>query len=1050
MSTFCSSSAAAVVFACSSGFRPSSSHVQSWLLLHPEPLPSACLREARPLSTLAMATSVPSPLHSEPSDVAEYAHEESPSINRHAPAASTHQPPPHTAILIPSTPEPLDAHASAQQIVTPPNPTYHLTAGIPAPAKPIPHPSFLATPIRQPCPVEWKPRSQKAAPRTPSTSTFDPLTMSQRVHNVDMGQQQHYRRVLTVCAATILLTLLLIVAFAAAVYYLAEGRDPRLSDGAVLSGMLVNGSVTTDKLAAGAVTNGTLSAMLYAALLTLNKSYTSSLEWMPTAGAGLWRSQWNPAVLNVNVNGSALAIVNNSVTISAGAVHSQHIANSSVTAAAIAPAAVSSAALQPSSVTINSLAANVTGLLKQINATAAAALADVVTAGRAVIVKSSVVSVAVDGTYVKVDGASNLVTVAAGSLDSTVFAVGGIDASLLGADVTAAIPTAGAGLYQPSATSGALSVDVDNSSLVIADGALTIGDISAAQLSVGCIDFQHLSSPFSAFVSSLSESASKAYRVSVELSITQELVQDEMVSVLGLQQSEYEQLGLLSSAQLLAAIAHINDTAFAAVGQLNLSAFTLSTRLQTEGDELQVTLDAAVLQVEAALPMAGYGLVEEDGTLSVAVDSVYVGVVNGSVTVLAGSIDTAALADGAVTGSKLATGSVTASALAADSVRVDKLTTDLSSVLSILTAVDDSTLAIGDTTSSTTLTRPAGGDLLVQAAVGGDVSLLASSVNIVTLNNDDSASITTAGLNVAAQDVSLSAATVRSSSAELSLSAASSSILLANSSTYTTTGTSGLTAASVSLLASTSATISAARITSTVRAVPSVVVLTPLSLPIQHISIGFTSLVTSFVRLTGAVSSPTLNVTLVGCSAATAGLSLTVVNQLTTETALVVPAASCSRSNDLILPYPATVAVTCAGTQWDCTQTERPQGGLALPSSTQTILSNTDTGVVSTTTPVGVVQLSFTPVNNNSPFLYFTVTSPLLVNRPSAALLLTALSSGTTNEDYGTTGRETPVWICGGQVVDTTSGSVQVTMINVGDPLYTLEVQTVAFVYSII
>ena len=1001
-----------------------------------------------------MTTAVASPLHAEPSDVAEYAHEESPSINRHPLAPTIHNRPTHTALLVPTTPEPLYVPHTA----TPPNPTYHHNqTTTPAPAKPIPHPLFLATPTttHQPCPVEWKPRPQRAAPMTPSTTPFDPLTMSERVHNIDMGRQKHNRRVLTVCATTTLLTLLLLVAFAAAVYYLAEGRDPRLGSGAVGSSMLVDGSVVESKLGGGAVTNVSLSAMLYATLVTLNRSYTSSLEGMPTAGAGLWRSQWNPAVLNVNVNGSALAIVNDSVTIPAGAVHTQFIGSSAVTSAAIAPAAVTSAALQPSSVTINTLAANVTTQLKQINATSTAAAADIVTAGQVIHVQSSVVSVMADAVYIEVDADSNQLTVAAGSLDATVFAVGGLNGSSLGVDVMAVIPTAGAGLYQQSATSGALSVDIDNSSFVTINGVLTIGLISASELSVGCIDFEHLSSPLNTFLSTLSESSSSAYRTSVELSMTQELLQEEMLTVLGLPQSEYGQLGLLSSSQLLDAMAHINQTAFAAVGQLNLSAFTLSTRLMSEGDQLEEKLDAAMSQVEAALPVAGYGLEDMDTTLNVLVDGLYLGVVNGSATLLAGSIDTAALADGAVTGSKLAAGSVTAAIMAADSVSVDKLTSDLSSVLGMLTAVDDRTLSIGYGNSSTTITRPAGGDLLLQAAAGGNVRLLSSSaaVNTLTVSSNGSTSISATAVDVEANNISLSATAIQASAGAITLSTVSTSIAAANSSILAVTNVTAITAASLSLVASANTTITAAHVvvSATVRAVPSIVMLAPLSNNVnQYTSVNFAALATSFIRLTGSVSSATLNVSFHGCSTATAGRSFTLVNQLTTATTLVLPAASCSRYNDLYLPYPVPVTVTCAGTQYDCTQGERPQGGLALPYSTLTILSNIDNGTVTTTTPIGVVQLSFTPLNNNSPFLYFTLTSPLLLSRPAAALLLTAQSSGTTNEDYGTPGRETPVWICAGQVVDATSGSVAVTMINVGDPLYTLEVQTVAFVYSII
>ena len=1000
-----------------------------------------------------MAAPIASRLRPEPSDVAEYAHEESPSIDRH-PLSNHTQQPPHTAILIPTTPEPLHPHSVNPLTVTPPNPTYHQQANsTPALARPIPHPSFLATSASQPCPVEWKMRPQKAAPASPSTAPFDPLTMSERVHNIDMGRQKHNRRVLTVCAVTTLFTLLLFAAFAAGVYYLAEGRDPRLGNGAVATGMLLDGIVTTDKLSGGAVTNWTLSATLYATLLTLNRSYTASLEWMPTAGAGLWRSQWNPAVLNVNVNGSALAIVNNSVTIPATAVRSQHIAASAVTAATIAPAAVTSAAFQRSAVAIAALASNVTAQLNRINATATAALADVVAAGQAVTVLSSVVTVAVDGVFVEVDAASNQVTVAARSLNSSVFGVGAINSSSLGASVAAVIPTAGAGLHQPSTSSGALSIDVDNSSLVITDGALTIGHISASGLSLGCVDTEQLSLRVSTFISSLSGTAAKTYRTSVELSAMQELLQEEMLSVLGLQQSEFEQLALLSSPQLLAAMAHINETAFAAVGQLNLSAFALSAQLLTEAGQLEERLDAAVSTVEAALPMAGYGLVDADSALNVAVDGLYTGVVNGSLTVLPGSIDTAALEDGAVSSSKLAAGSVVATSLAADSVSVDKLASDLSSVLGMLTAVDGSTLSIGYPDSSTTISRPAGGDLLLQAALASDISLLGSSaaVNTLTLSSNGSTSINAAALNVAASGISLSATIIQSSAGQLALSTPTSSIAMNNSSIHATASTSTIDTTALLLSASANTTIAAARvaITSTVQTTPSKMVLSPLNSS-GTISIDFNSLTASSTRLTGSTTSSALRFRFTGCSAATAGRSLTLLNQLPSAPSLVVAAASCSRLNDLVVPYPGMVTVACAGTQWDCTHSERPQGGLALPSSIQTIASNTDNGTVSTTTSIGVVQLSFTPLNNNSPFLYFTVSSPLLLQRPSAALILTALSSGTTNEDYGTPGRETPVWICGGQLVNATAGSVRVTMINVGDPLYTLELQTVAFVYSII
>ena len=984
----------------------------------------------------------PAPNRPEPSDVAEYAHEESPSIDRHpAPSHLNTAQPPHAAIAIPSTP------------ASPPDPTYHHHSADPAPARPIPHPSFLlATPPRpQPCPVDWQPRKPKAAPASPSTGAFDPLSMSQRVHNADMGEQQHKRLVLGGCGAVTLYTLLLCIAFAAAVYYLAEGRHPQLGDGAVLTGMLADGSVSASKLSVGAVTNATLSAALYTRLQTLNRSYSASLQGMPTAGAGLWRSQWNPAVLNVRVNGSALSIVDNSLTIAASAINATYIARSAVTSAAIARAAVTAAALQTASVSIASLAPSVTTELAEFNATAAAALADTATAGHAINVRSSVVSVAADGVYLVVGGASKQLTVAAASLDAAVFAVGGIDSASLGADVLAVIPTAGAGLYQPSATSGALSVDVDNSTLVVDGGVLAIGQLSASDLSPGCVDSAHLSAGLNSFLLSVGRSASSAYRQSQTLSLVQSLLQQEMLAVLGLQQPEYERLALLSSPQLLAAMERINDTAFASLGQLNLSAFALSTRLQAEANQLEATLDAAVSQVKAAVPVAGFGLTDVDATLSVAVDGVYLDVANGSVTLAADSIDAAALADGAVTGAKLTAGSVDGAALAAGSVGVDKLSTALSAVLGLFDALGGSTLSLGYANSSTTVTRPDGGDLLLQAADGAGINLLGSpaATNTLSLGSDGAASIVAQAVRVAAGDISLSASAIQSSADELALSTASSSIVLANGSIHATTGASTISSAAVSLLASTNTAITAARvaIAATVRAVPSTLALSGAT---HTTTIDFANLSASAIRLTGAVSSATLVVNVTGCSAATAGRSVTLLNQLSTPTTLVLPAASCSRYNDLLLPYPASVAVTCAGGQWECVQTERPQGGLALPSSTLTIANNIDNGTVNSTTPVGVVQLSFTPVNNNSPFLRFILASPLLLARPAAALVLTALSSGTTNEDYGTPGRETPVWIVAGQAVNAAAGSVSVTLINVGDPLHTLQTQTVAFVYSII
>jgi len=164
-----------------------------------------------------------------------------------------------------------------------------------------------------------------------------------------------------------------------------------------------------------------------------------------------------------------------------------------------------------------------------------------------------------------------------------------------------------------------------------------------------------------------------------------------------------------------------------------------------------------------------------------------------------------------------------------------------------------------------------------------------------------------------------------------------------------------------------------------------------------------------------------------------------------------VPASACSRAAPVLLPSLASITATCAGTvssapQYDCV----PSASSPVPTSTQAISYNIVDGVAVATTTIGLVTLHFIPVNNNNPVMTFVLSSPLFTvsGGGSSGVLLSAVNSGFTDTAYSSE-LQTPVWICGGQMLDAIDGSVTVTMVNVGDALYPSQIQTVQFLYQI-
>ena len=1039
----------------------------------------------------------------ETSELVERAHEEdlteSPDqgpIPIAPPLTIPHIVPAYTAITIPPRASPsFPAHDSALGPSSSPSAARYPVDPSEDPLETVPHPLFYrpthplpnyidsresspakpailespSSPAPNPCPVDFHARptaerfssspSSKAGDvekgMTVAMATAPSLRVSELIHHVDAQQKDQQRWLRCSCLALTALIALVVIAFVGGVYYLAH-IHPSLGTATVQNAMIANGAVTGDKLAAQAVTNAALSPPVASLLSTLNDSYVASLPLLPMAGVGLSQAP-GTRVFAVNTDSVTLVIANDQLTIAKAGIQTAQLAPASITSAALSAGAVTAVGIAPGAVTVAQLGADVVSGIDAMNATASAAYAALPSAGVGIQIVNSQVDLVLDPTYLSVTSGGQL-TITAGSLGASLFTPSSISAVSMDASVLATVPQAGAGLvsvYTPF-NSTVMSLYTDNSSLVLSpSGGLSLGLVSSRQIAPGAVTGAQLSSAVLSELAALNATASQALQASIELTLTESFLQQQLLTALGLQDSDVLHLANLSSSQLLGAIDHINSTAFTALSSVNFSTYQLSSVLSADVSQLQQELSSTYANLSAQLPIAGAGIAmmkDARPRFNLLTDGRYFEASASGLAMVAGSVDARALGSGAISAEQIAVGAVTTAAIANGSVALSHLAPNASSVLSLMSAANN-TLSVGVQGQDVSITRPAGGDLILTpgSAVGNVLLRNADGNSTITLGADGSVNAVGASMvlssngtvEVTAQSLVLSGANVTVSSAAASVNASAGNLKVTGQQTLISSGSS-LTVQSASA-AITSPHVS---VGSPVQFVPQTVTLGSAA---TSYSVDFSTLTTSVIRLAGNASALTLSMP--GCSEAFAGRAVSIYNQLDSQAAITVPAQYCSRTTDLPLLPSARLTVACAGTYagspaYDCQQSELPTGGLLLDTSVQVISNNVVNGQAASPSSVGVLELSFSPVNNLNPIVSFVLQSALFTEG-ATAVLLTAISSGFTNEVYASD-KMTPVWVVGGQLLDPVGGAVRVTMVNVGDPLYAGQQQLMAFLYQIV
>ena len=963
---------------------------------------------------------------------------------------------PFTVITIPHSPSPL--------LSPPPTPPVE-------PLSIIPHPSFrptipprytpsylvrssasftsttpLPTHNPNPCPVTFH-------PLPPSSFPPRPLPLSRvdgRIRDVALRQKHQLHSMRCTCIALTLLTLITLTAFIAAAYYFTHSLHPAFQT--IDTPTLSDASVTTPKLSPLSISPSSLSPALDAALLALNSSFVQALALLPTAGAGLQLS--GVRTVNVLVDGTTLWVAGNStLTIAIAGLNSSHLAPASITPIHLTTGAVTAPKLAADAVTMENVGADVRGKVEAVNATATAVYAMMPSAGVGMELAGSEVGLVLDGAYLTLSPAGQL-TIAPASLDASLFRPSSLYAVSLSPSVMSHVPQAGAGLsslYFPF-NSTVFTVSTDGSSVLLSgDGVLTVGQVEAEQLSAGCVTSTQLGGDVVSAMAELNATALEAVAASVELAASQAALQQQLLQAVGLEQSDVLYLADLSSAQLLDAVLRINATTFSAAAAVNSSVSAHAEVVGAEVDSVHQQMSVAYRSLISQLPLAGLGISLSNlaqPALSVRADPRYFAYASNALTLQPSSIDAAVLASSAVTSSKLATASVTTAAVTDGSVAVQHLTANLSRTLQMMSA-SGTTLTLGMQGVDVTLTRPAGGDLIIAAANSNGVSLQSANGSSLSVSADG-AEVTASTLTVATTGqggVQMTGQSLAMSAANLSLTSSLASLSLNGTNLSLASPTTTVQAQTLQLQShSTNLTSPHISIAASMRYVPQLVdTQTADSVYVVDLS----NLTSPSLRITGAATN--LSLAFIGCSDAYAGRSLSVFNQLTSS--ISISASSCSRTNVLTLLSMGRVTVTCAGLYnavpvYDCQQGEQPAGGVRLTSSSPLIVGDVVSGVASSVGVVGVLQLSFVPVSNANPVLSFLLSSPLF-KEGSTAVQVTAVSSGVTNAVYAGD-KLSPAWVVAGQVLDVVGGSVAVTMVNVGDPLYAGQTQLLQFLYRIL
>ena len=967
-----------------------------------------------------------------------------------------------------------DSHDSSgdDTPVVPSSPTLPQTAATPPPA-------FLSTlsphrPLpKLPLPLEiahHSSPSKDAAAYSPSRSfpkgavypgatyaTSSPVARARlQEHKIGAIEQRLARE--SVCVRGLLgyvtlLLLLTIVAFVAGVYYLNHRTVSPLSPYSVQTAMLADGAVTTPKLAAGAVGVPQLSPVVASLVLNLNTTYEQAIGHLPTAGAGLSQN-YTAHTLSVSYDPTTLTVTAaNSLTIAAGGVKAAMLANGSVGASQLAAGSVGTVALATGSVGVSALGADVQALVRAVNASAMQAYNARPTAGAGVVVDSGRVSVDYDNATLAVTS-TNALTIAPHSLTSAQIAPGAIALSSLSPDFVALLPSAGAGL---SLVNGSLELVVDPSTLSLSAGELSLlnGSITAEHIADGAVDFAALSQPVLDTLGAVNSTAAEALSNTAALLLSQSFLQQQLLAALNISESDLLSTVAAQSTALFNALLAVNASTYAALSSVNYTAFQFMLSVDNNTQHFNALIADTAAQLLADKPRAGAGLIAVNSTYAVDADPTVFAANSSGLTLRPQSITTALLQDGGVTSSKLAVAAVSSVQLAEGVVSADKLSGGLQSALALLnlgSGSTDSELLLGTNSSSAFLvTHPGAGSLSFQAAANQSVSLLSADASSQLSVGDSGLGLNTSGqFGVTASRISMQAAdgSISVAAGDIALIASSSAISLSNGSvSISSVKSTVLNSTSIQLNASATINITAPTLSfsGSVQYTPATVAVTASSRVID-----FSALPSNILRLSGSVSAA--NLTLAGCSDAMAGTTVTVYNQLAAGT-LRIAAGSCGNTYYDILLLPAQrVSVSCAGlsngvASYVCQRGEQAEGGLSVALSTTTILNNIVDGVAATTTPVGSVLLSFTPVTSVAT-LSFVISNPLLAAPTSlGAILLTPQQSGSVNAQYASA-KQSPLWVCTKQQLS--SAQLTVTVVNVGDSLFVNQSQYVQFGYQML
>ena len=849
-----------------------------------------------------------------------------------------------------------------------------------------------------------------------------------------------------------------VVAFVAGVYYLNHRDASPLTAGAVQTGMLADGAVTTPKLAAGAVDLPELSPPIAALVGNMNVTYQQALGRLPTAGVGLVQN-YTAHTLSVAYDPATLTITGaNVLTVAAGGVKGAMLAAGSVGAAQLAAGSVGASALAAGSVGVPALGADVLALVAALNASAMQAWNARPVAGAGVIVNGGTVSINYDPTTLAITPSNNTLTIAPHSLTTAQITPASITLASLSPAFLASLPTAGAGL---ALINNSLAVVADPTTLTLSGGVLAVvnGSITAAHLADGAVGFAALSPVLEASLVAINDTAASALYNTQALLLSQSFLQQQLLAALNVSESDLLASVANQSTALFDALLAVNASTYTALSSVNYTAFQFLLSVNNNTQYFTSLITSTTATLLAAIPQPGLGLTATNATYAIKADPAVFSLASSALTLRAQAITAGLLADGGVTSGKLGVGAVGSVQLAEGVVSMDKLSGGLQSALALLNVDSSSStslLSLGSPNSSSpfVVTHPAGGTLLFQATFNQSVCLVSAGVSSQLSVGDSGVSVVSAehfsvsayqsGIALHAQGelISMAASDIALVASSSAINVSSSGITLASQQSAT------ITAAIVTLNASTSITINTPALTFT-----GSVSYTPATLIVSSptYAIDFSALPANILRLTGTVANA--NVSFTGCSDATAGTTATVYNQLTAGGTLRILAGTCGNTYyDILLLAAQRVTVSCSGVvggvpAYMCARGEQAEGGLAVPSSTVTILNNVVNGIALSTTPVGSILLSFTPATSVAT-LSFVISNPLLAAPTSlGAVLLTPQQSGTVNSQYASS-KQSPLWVCTRQQL--VSQQLTVTVVNVGDSLFVNQSQYVQFGYQIL